>query len=99
MQFSEVQRLELIETVYQKHRDKTKSFVVKKLEEIGIPKRTSYQVLAKLQKGASIERKSGSGRRRFKMTDTIRRKMVRGAIDRVGVSTRQMASKFGVSQS
>ena len=97
--FSEVQRRELIETVYLKHRDKTKSCIVKKLEDIGIAKRTSYRVLAKLQNGASVERKPGSGRKRLKMTDTKRRKMVRGAINRVGVSTRQMASKYGVSQS
>ena len=94
-----MQRRELIETVYLKHRDKTKSFIVKKLEDIGIPRRTSYRVLGKLQKGASVGRKPGSGRKRLKMTDTKRRKMVRGAIDRVGVSTRQMASKYGISQS
>lgn len=97
--FSEVQRRELIEILYQKYEDQPKSVIVKKLEELNIPRRTSYRVLAKLQKGASVERKSGSGRRRLKMPETKRQRMVRKAVDRVGVSTRQMASKFGISQS
>ena len=33
------------------------------------------------------------------MAEAKRRRMVRGAVDRVGVSTRQMASTFGLSQS
>ena len=33
------------------------------------------------------------------MPEAKRRRMVRGAVDRVGVSTRQMASTFGLSQS
>ena len=46
-----------------------------------------------------MERKEGSGRPAMKMTDGKRRKLVQAAKDEEGVSTRKLASKFGVHHS
>ena len=49
--------------MYKEHWFKEKSFTYKHFQKMGISKTTLYRVMEKLDKGDSISRKPGSGRK------------------------------------
>ena len=59
--FFEVQRRELLQTLYQKYQDLPKYVIVKKLEELSIPKRMPWPCLRKgqLWKGSLVPEEDG----------------------------------------
>ena len=68
-------------------------------EKMEIPKRTFYRVLNKVEKNVDIKRKPGSGRKKIKMVDCLHKEFIRNANERIGVSQRNLAKKFNISQS
>ena len=59
--FFEVQRRELLQTLYQKYQDLPKYVIVKKLEELSVPKRMLWPSLRKGQvlKGSLLPEEDG----------------------------------------
>lgn len=89
----------LAELVFSKFGNGSKKEAIKKLKECGVPKSTAYDLWERFQHHGTLERKSGSGRKATKLTGGQRRRLVKAAEDRVGVSTRKLGRRFGISQS
>ena len=93
------QRRELIGSFYKAHWSKGKSFTYKHFQQMGISKTTLYRVMEKLDKGESLTREAGSGRKAKKMTPEDISKLKRYMKESIGASQRKAARKFGVSLS
>lgn len=76
-----------------------KAFTVKHFVSIGVPRSTVYSILRRCEKGEKLERRPGSGRKAEKLTKRKKKSVVNAVCDKVGVSRRQVARKFGVSPS
>ena len=94
---SEVDRRKIIGSFYQKHWSMGKSYTYKYFSKLGISKATIYRVMEKMDKGESLARKAGSGRKAEKMTSRKVRVMKRYMKENLGASQRKAALKFGVS--
>ena len=85
---------------YEKHRELGKAFTVKHFMAMNVPRRTCYDLLKKIECFGKKpgERKAGSGRKSVKMTTQMEKKLIRKAQHKIGVSTRNLARQFGISQ-
>lgn len=94
-----VERRKTIELYWKANKTLGKAAVVKHFVSLGVPQQTVYRLLAKLERGQTVERKPGSGRPAAKLPPAARRRVVKQACDKKGVSVRKLAGKFGVSKS
>ena len=62
-----------------------------------IPKRTCYSL--KVENNADIKRKPGSGRKNMKTVDCLHKQLPRNTNVGIGVSQRNLAKKFNITQS
>ena len=92
-------RKKLIGSFYEKNWQHGKRYTVKHFEKMGVSKTTTYRILKECDEGCPMQRKSGSGRPAKKMKKVRVRALLRYLEGKVGVSQRQAAKKFGVSQS
>lgn len=95
---SELERRKLIGKFYEKHRDRGKAFTVAHFQLMGVSRRTVYSILKRFDEGKTAERKKGSGKVAVKLPAARRRRLVKAACDKTGVSERKLARKFGISQ-
>ena len=65
---SEEDRRKVIGSFYQKHWSMGNAYTCKYFLKLGISKATTYRVMEKMDKGDSLARKAGSGRKASKMT-------------------------------
>ena len=94
---SEADRRKVIGSFYQKHWSMGKAYTCKYFLKLGISKSTTYRVMKKMDKGDSLARKVGSGRKAEKMTSKRVSTLERYMKDNLGASQRKAALKFGVS--
>lgn len=96
---SEQQRRDIIVNFYRDHEADGKSHTVKHFVAMGVPKRSIYSVLARFQQTQTTKRKQGSGRPAVKLPKPARKRLVKAAADKKGVSSTKLAQKFGVERS
>ena len=73
------------------------AYTCKYFLKLGISKATTYRVMEKMDKGDSLARKAGSGRKTSKMTSRKVKALKRYMKENLGTSQRKTALKFGVS--
>ena len=95
---NENQRRELIGQFYYQHSSKPKSFTVHHFEEMGVPRRTTYNAIQRVCSGGSLKRKTGSGRVAEKMPKKKVRRLLNMFKNKTGCSQRKAAAKFNISQ-
>lgn len=97
-ELNESQRRKLVVQFYEKHESSGKAFAVRHFVEMGMSRSSVYHILRSFEERKTVERKAGSGKVPAKLPTTVRKRLVRAAADRNGVTQRKLASKFGVSQ-
>lgn len=95
---NENQRRELIGQFYNEHSSQPKSFTVHHFEEMGVPRRTTYNAIQRVCSGGSLKRKAGSGRTAKKMSKKKVRTLLAMFTNKTGCSQRKAAAKFNISQ-
>ena len=96
---NELERRKVIVQGFEILEQSGKAAAVRHLQKFGFARSTIYRVLARHERGEGIERRKGSGSKAVKMDSKQRKKLVRAAVDRKGVTTSKLARKFGVDQS
>ena len=91
-------RRELIVQFYNLHESAGKSYTVKHFSKLGIARASVYKVLKNYQERGSTERAPGSGRPAVKLPRARRRRLVKAAQDKGGVSLVKLARKFEISK-
>ena len=81
---------------YIANKDKGKAFTCAKFKKEGVARSTVYSVLKTFEERKTVQRKPGSGRPTSKTTPAVRKRIVKAASDKAGVSSRKLAGKFGV---
>ena len=74
-----------------------KVFTFKHFSAMGIQKSLIYRVIQRYEEGSDAKHKSGAGRLAQKLPPKQARRLVAESTGRVGVSTRKLASKYGIS--
>lgn len=93
------QQRESIVNFYIEHKEKGKSFTCAKFKKEGVARSTIYSILRTFEERKTTDRKTGSGRASHKVTSQVRKRLVKAASDKAGVSSRKLAGKFGVCAS
>lgn len=88
----------LISDFYTKNLSKGKPYTVKYFEKLGICRRTVYNVISRVEKGNTLNRKKGSGRKHWKISNYQKASIFRSVDGKSGISQRKMARKYNVSQ-
>lgn len=96
---SEEQRRKLVVQYKIEHPEQSNNAVARYFAELGIPRSTVYGILDRYSEvgEAAVLRKEGSGRPATKVNDSLMERMANDA--RRGLSQREIASKFDISQS
>ena len=97
--FTLKQRKELIVNFYKVHRDEGVAYTVKHFLKQGVARSTTYKILKSFQERNTTERKTGSGRRAEKLPAQKKKRLVKAAMNKNGVSQAKLAQKFGVHKS
>lgn len=92
-------RKELVVNFYKVHSDKGVAYTVKHFNRQGIARSSLYKIIKTFQERNTTKRKVGSGRKAVKLTPAKRKRLVKAATDKKGVSQTKLAQKFGVDKS
>lgn len=87
---------ELRKCIYELVGTMPKSDIVKAFKTKNISRSQVYRAIADCENGVPVEYKQKSGRRPILNTRTVK-KLVDSSKDRIGISKRKLARKFGVS--
>ena len=95
---NKLQVRELIHDFIKRNPDRPKSFIVNHFFLMGVAKSTIYDVVKRVEEGKPMEH-TGPGKAVTKMTEEKKRKVIRAVKNKVGVSQRLLARRFGCSRS
>lgn len=90
---------ETIVNFYCANKEKGKAFTFSRFKKEGVAKSTVYSILKTFEERKTVERKPGSGRRCAKLTPPVKKRLLKAACDKKGVSCRKLAGKFNVDPS
>ena len=93
------QRKELIVYFYKVYRDEGVAYTVKHILKQGVARSTTYKILKSFQERNTTERKVGSGRRAEILTPRKKKRLVKAATNKSGVSQTKLTQKFSVNKS
>ena len=96
---NEEQRRKVIITFYEQKKELGIRHRVKHFESMNVRPSTTYRMLQRLENGCTAEREKGSGGHNKVLNGNQKRALRAVAINRVGVSTRKLASRFRLSKS
>lgn len=95
---NENERRSVIAEFYKQHQTHKKSYTVNHFYEMGIPKRTIYDICRRVEMGISAERRKGSGRVARKMPKRKCEALVKDAHGKVGVTLRKLGRKYKIDK-
>ena len=93
------QRKELIVNFYKVHRDEGVAYTVKQFLKQGVARSTTYKILKSFQERNTTERKVVSGKRAEKLTPQKKKRLVKAAMNKNGVSQAKLTQTFSVHKS
>ena len=97
MALSEQQQRDMIVQICSNNSGATKSFIVKLCVLAGIKRSTAYAILARIDHGQPLHRKSGSGPKAVNLTPEVKRSLKRRTAGKVAISFRQLGREYGLS--
>ena len=81
------------------HPELTNYQIAKYFQEMNVAKSSVYHILYNYKASGTAERTSGSGRVSYKLSENDRNNVVKDALQNKGLSQRDLARKYEVSQS
>lgn len=91
-------RRDLIVQFYELHKSLGEKYTVKHFKDLGVARSSIYKIIRTYQDRKTTERQPGSGRPALKLTPQRRKRLVKAAKDKGGVSQAQLGQKFDVHQ-
>ena len=99
----EVLSLQLLQNVfgqlYQENMEKGIPYTITHFVAMKIPRRTIYRIIEVMERTWSTEGVAGSGPPAFKLLHAARKRMVKAASNKVGITARKLCRKYGVASS
>ncbi|XP_065650602.1 uncharacterized protein LOC136078737 [Hydra vulgaris] len=89
----------LIGNFYLDNIDKGKTFTVHHFMQMKVSRRTIYIIIKRVDGNIDLKRKSGSGRKSYKMDIRKITSLINKAENKVGISQRKLALKYGIHRS
>ena len=96
-ELNEESRRCFITTFYDRNRARGKSYTVSHFNKMGVQRKTIFRILQRWENPGTTDRKTGSGGHNKIMKGNKIRSLRTTAINRLGVSTRKLSKKYGVS--
>jgi hypothetical protein len=96
---NEFQKRQLVGQFYEENRRKGKPFTVRHFIEMGLKRRSIYNVISRIENNKPLKRSNGSGRKAIKMNHKKIESLINSFDGKKRVSQKRKAQKYDISQS
>ncbi len=91
---NEFQKRQLVGQFYEKNRQKGKPFTVRHFIEMGLRRRSIYNIINRIENKIPSKRSNGSGRKAIKMNHKKIESLINGFDGKKGVSQKRIAQNY-----